>query len=91
MADLLERDMEDAVARCPSLFIESGLELLHRQIVINGRRPDLVFQDGLSRHLLVELQRGPSKACLLLLRLSSQIYRDPPQTPISSESSGSTT
>jgi Endonuclease NucS len=58
MADLLERDMEDAVARCPSLFIESGLELLHRQIVINGRRPDLVFQDGLSRHLLVELQRG---------------------------------
>lgn len=55
---MLERAMEDAVASCPDLFIEPGLTLVRRQVVINGRRPDLLFCDGLSRHLLVELQCG---------------------------------
>jgi hypothetical protein len=50
--------MEEAVAGCPQLFIEPGLTLVRRQVVINGRRPDLLFTDQLSRHLLVELQRG---------------------------------
>jgi hypothetical protein len=55
---MLERAMEEAVANCPDLFIEPGLTLVRRQVVINGRRPDLLFCDGLSRHLLVELQCG---------------------------------
>ncbi len=50
--------MEVAVANCPDLFIEPGLSLIRRQTVINGRRPDVLFSDRLSRHLLVEIQRG---------------------------------
>lgn len=50
--------MEEAVANCPDLFIEPGLSLVRRQVVINGRRPDLLFSDALSRHLLVEIQCG---------------------------------
>lgn len=50
--------MEEAVANCPDLFIEPRLTLVRRQVVINGRRPDLLFSDVLSRHLLVELQCG---------------------------------
>jgi hypothetical protein len=56
--DLLEHQMEDAVARCPERFIENNLQLVRRQIVINGKRPDILFKDALQRHLLVELQRG---------------------------------
>jgi hypothetical protein len=55
---MLEIQMEEAVASCPDLFIESGLTLVRRQVVINGRRPDVLFSDGLSRHLLVEIQSG---------------------------------
>jgi hypothetical protein len=55
---MLERQMEEAVAACPDLFIEPGLKLVRRQAVINGRRPDVLFSDALERHLLVEIQRG---------------------------------
>jgi hypothetical protein len=55
---MLEKDMETAVATCPDLFIEPGLSLVRRQIVINGRRPDILFEDGLARHMLVEVQSG---------------------------------
>jgi len=55
---MLERNMEEAVANCPDLFIEPGLTLVRRQVVINGRRPDVLFSDMLSRHLLVEIQSG---------------------------------
>lgn len=55
---MLERDMETAVANCPDLFIEQGLSLVRRQIVINGRRPDILFEDRLARQLLVEIQSG---------------------------------
>lgn len=55
---MLERYMEEAIAGCPDLFIEPGLSLVRRQVVINGRRPDLLFNDAFSRDLLVEIQRG---------------------------------
>lgn len=55
---MLERQMEEAVASCPDLFIETGLALVRRQVVINGRRPDILFSDAFSRHLLVEIQCG---------------------------------
>lgn len=52
--------MEEVVARCPDLFIAAGLHFVRRRIVLNGRRPDILFEDVLilSPHLLVELQRG---------------------------------
>src|SRR5262249_14923630 len=53
-----EKEMEEAVVNCPELFIEPGLTLLRRQLVINGRRPDVLFSDVPSRHLLVEIQQG---------------------------------
>jgi hypothetical protein len=52
---MLERHMEEAVANCPDLFIEPALSLFRRQVVINGRRPDVLFSDALSRHLLVQI------------------------------------
>lgn len=55
---MLEREMEDAVSLRPDIFIEPRLTFIRRQVVINGRRPDILFKDGLERHLLVELQRG---------------------------------
>ncbi|HYK34892.1 endonuclease NucS domain-containing protein [Alloacidobacterium sp.] len=55
---MLESKMEEAIAKCPDLFIESGLTLVRRQVVINGRRPDLLFSDSFSRQLLVEIQSG---------------------------------
>lgn len=50
--------MEEAVANCPDLFIEPGLNLVRRQVVINGRRPDLLFSNVFSHHLLVDIQCG---------------------------------
>lgn len=55
---MLEKDMETAVASCPDLFIEPDLSLVRRQVVINGRRPDILFEDRLQRRLLVEIQSG---------------------------------
>jgi Endonuclease NucS len=55
---MLERYMEEVIANCPDLFIESGLTLVRRQVVINGRRPDILFSDAFSRDLLVEVQSG---------------------------------
>jgi len=55
---MLEREMEEAVAQHPDVFIESRLTLVRRQIVINKRRPDILFTDRLDRSLIVELQRG---------------------------------
>ena len=55
---MLEKDMETGVANCPDLFIEPGLSLVRRQVVINGRRPDILFEDSLARQLLVEVQSG---------------------------------
>ena len=56
--DFLEKDMESAIARCPELFIESGLKFVAKQVYIDGKRPDLLFRDGLNRDLLVEVQRN---------------------------------
>jgi len=55
---MLEKEMETAVANCPDLFIEPGLSVMRRQVVINGRRPDILFEDRLARQLLVEVQSG---------------------------------
>jgi hypothetical protein len=58
LGQMLEKDMEQAIISCPEIFIEEGLTFLRQQLVINGRRPDVLFVDTLSRHLLVEIQHG---------------------------------
>jgi hypothetical protein len=55
-----EKHFEDVLAKYPEL-IEDGLTLVGRQQVLHGRRIDLLFEDKLQRHLLVELKWGPIK------------------------------
>ena len=55
---MLESKMEEAIATCPELFIESGLTLVWKQVVINGRRPDLLFSYASSCQFLIEIQSG---------------------------------
>ncbi len=54
-----EKVMENLIMKWPELFIEKGLTLRHAQYtLINGRRPDLIFEDARGRTLLVEIQSG---------------------------------
>lgn len=55
-----EKDFENLLAKYPEL-IEDGLRLKGRQIVVDGRRLDLLFEDQLSRGMVVELKWGPIK------------------------------
>ena len=56
---MLERDMEELIARFPREFIEEdGLKLIGRQGNLGGIRYDLLFEDGNKGKLLVEIQRG---------------------------------
>lgn len=55
-----ERDFENVLAKYPEL-IEDGLRLTGRQIVVDGRRLDLLFEDQLNRRMVVELKWGPIK------------------------------
>ncbi len=55
-----ERDFESALEKYPEL-IEEGLRVVGRQIVMYGRRMDLVFSDRFQRTLLTELKWGPIK------------------------------
>jgi hypothetical protein len=57
---LTERNFEDVLAKYPDL-IEVGLRLTGRQVIVEGRRLDLLFEDSLLRRLLVELKWGPIK------------------------------
>jgi len=42
-------------------LIEAGLRLTGRQVTVEGRRLDLMFEDHLMRRLLIELKWGPIK------------------------------
>ena len=55
-----ENDFESALAKYPEL-IEDGLRLIGRQLVVYGRRMDLVFTDRFQRKLITELKWGPIK------------------------------
>jgi hypothetical protein len=50
--------IEDLVAAFPEEFFDEPLRLKSRQPVIQGRRLDLLFEDGENRLLLLELKRG---------------------------------
>lgn len=53
-----EKDFETAIARYPEL-LEEGLRLIGRQVVVHGRRMDLLFEDPARNQLVAELKWGP--------------------------------
>jgi len=55
-----ERDFEEVLARYPEI-IEEGRRLIGRQVVVCGRRIDLLFEDRFNQKLVVELKWGPIK------------------------------
>jgi hypothetical protein len=55
-----ENDFETALQKYPEL-IEEGLQVIGRQMVMYGRRMDLVFADKFKRTLITELKWGPIK------------------------------
>jgi hypothetical protein len=50
-----EKDFETLLAKYPEL-IEVGLQLRGRQVVVQGRRMDLLFEDTVGRQLIAELK-----------------------------------
>jgi hypothetical protein len=55
-----EKDFETLLAKYPEL-IEVSLQLRGRQVVVQGRRMDLLFEDTVGRQLIAELKWGPIK------------------------------
>lgn len=55
---LLEKNIEDIVAKHHSYFIEPGLQLKNRQVSLRGGRADLLFIDRFGEELLIEIKRG---------------------------------
>jgi RecB family endonuclease NucS len=53
-----ESDFELIISRYPEL-IENGLVLKGRQVKIQGKAIDLMFEDRHGQKLIVELKRGP--------------------------------
>lgn len=57
---LLEKNFEDIICKYPEL-IETGLVLKGRQLILYGRRIDILFEDKFKRKLIIELKIGPIK------------------------------
>lgn len=55
-----EKDFETAIAKYPQL-IEDGLRLVGRQLFVQGRKLDLLFEDRGKNQLIAELKWGPIK------------------------------
>lgn len=53
-----EKNFETAIAKYPEL-IEEGLRLVGRQLLVQGRRLDLLFEDRGKNRLVAELKWGP--------------------------------
>jgi len=58
---LLEKNIEDILAKHHSYFIEPGLQLKDRQVSFRGGRADLLFIDRFGDELLIEIKRGTLK------------------------------
>ena len=54
---MLERHIEDALCKYPEL-IEPGLTFKARQVVVDGKRIDVLFMDSHGFRLIVEVKRG---------------------------------
>lgn len=56
--ELLEKKIEDIIAKHHRYFIESGLQLKDRQVSSRAGRADLLFIDRFGDELLIEIKRG---------------------------------
>jgi len=58
-AIMLEKDIENLLALYPDeIFPGEGFKLIGQQIVIEGRRLDILFEDRHKRKVIVEVKRG---------------------------------
>lgn len=56
---MLEKDIENLIAQYPDeLFPDEGFKLIGQQIVIEGRRLDILFEDKHKRQVIIEVKRG---------------------------------
>ena len=56
---MLERDIENLIAQHPDeIFPNEGLKLIGQQIIIEGRRLDILFEDRHKRQVIIEVKRG---------------------------------
>jgi hypothetical protein len=56
---MLEKDIENLIASHPNeIFPGEGFKLIGQQIVVEGRRLDILFEDKLKRKVIVEVKRG---------------------------------
>jgi len=56
---MLEKDIENIVAAHPEeIFPNEGFKLVGQQVVVEGRRLDILFEDRHGRKIIVEVKRG---------------------------------
>lgn len=56
---MLEKDIENLIAQHPEdIFPGEGFKLIGQQIVVEGRRLDILFEDRHMRKIIVEVKRG---------------------------------
>jgi hypothetical protein len=56
---MLEKDIENLIAQHPDEFFpDEGFKLIGQQIVLEGRRLDILFEDKHRRQIIVEVKRG---------------------------------
>jgi len=56
---MLEKDIENLIAQHPDeIFPGEGFKLIGQQIVIEGRRLDILFEDKHKRQIIIEVKRG---------------------------------
>lgn len=66
---MLEKDIENLIANYPEeVFPGEGFKLIGQQVVIEGRRLDILFEDKYKRQIIVEVKRG-----ILTRKASGQI------------------
>lgn len=56
---MLEKDIENIIAANPDeIFPSEGYILVGQQVVVEGRRLDILFEDKHKRKVIVEVKRG---------------------------------
>ncbi len=56
---MIEKDIENIIAQHPEdIFPGEGFKLVGQQIVIEGRRLDILFEDKHKRQVIIEVKRG---------------------------------
>ncbi|MDZ7860952.1 MAG: endonuclease NucS [Candidatus Krumholzibacteriota bacterium] len=56
---MLEKDIENLIAMYPEeIFKGEGFKLIEQQYSVEGKRIDILFEDGVGRKVIVEVKRG---------------------------------